>query len=236
MSFPTFLESYGFTIHSEIQKGGVAQYALLVKRTKTEILFCKGFEIEEEEQYQDLEERTNFLNQISYQPHKNIVSFKGEIHDYRFWAFFFDYVKGPTLNSWSKKAKLSLPLIESLFQQLLEANIHLNSLGFYHTDLHSNNIIMKDGKIPVIIDMDSIRPFTEILDGLPETRDTFTIALIIVELIIGRPIDTEDATAANVKMIAKHFQLPKNLSRALVMSFASKFFNSFAILKALEVN
>lgn len=94
--------------------------------------------------------------------HPNIV----RIHTFDWWPgledgfpyLVMDYVDGLPLYTWQETATPSLDRICQVFEKLAGAIEHMHSLGIYHRDLKSQNVLVRANGEPVIVDFGIARP------------------------------------------------------------------------------
>jgi hypothetical protein len=94
--------------------------------------------------------------------HPNIV----RVHSFDWWPeleggfpfLVMDYVDGPPLLAWREHATPSLAKVCSVFEKLAGAIEHMHSLGIYHRDFKSDNVLVRTDGEPIVIDFGIARP------------------------------------------------------------------------------
>jgi serine/threonine protein kinase len=148
------LGSGGFGCLWKVRRDG-KPYALKIGRHR-----LSEFDAEDRENYEVRLDRE--IAALKTLHHPNIV----RVHSFDWWPHLedgfpylvMDFVEGRPLLAWRKHAAPSFAKICEVFEKLAAAIEHMHSLGIYHRDFKSENVLVRGDGEPVIIDFGLVRP------------------------------------------------------------------------------
>lgn len=148
------LGSGGFGCLWKVRRDGKL-YALKMGRQR-----LSDLDAEDREHYEERLDRE--IAALKTLHHPNIV----RVHSFDWWPeleggfpfMVMDYVDGPPLLAWREHAAPSLAKVCAVFEKLAGAVEHMHSLGIFHRDFKSDNVLVRTDGEPVVIDFGIARP------------------------------------------------------------------------------
>jgi tRNA A-37 threonylcarbamoyl transferase component Bud32 len=148
------LGSGGFGCLWKVRRDGKL-YALKIGRQRLSEL-----DAEDREHYEERLDRE--IAALKTLHHPNIV----RVHSFDWWPeleggfpyLVMDFVDGSPLLAWREHAAPSLVKVCGVFESLAAAIEHMHSLGIFHRDFKSDNVLVRGDGEPVVIDFGIARP------------------------------------------------------------------------------